>query len=110
MLTFSSVSGSLFSVPIDQKQLPDDAATLRRMVLDLIAQLDAEHARRIKTENLLRQLLAARSGKSIDARSPEPELQRLGISSGECRGVRRAKTGSLPSATSRDMIAGSSNT
>ncbi len=33
------------------------------MVLDLIAQLDAEHARRIKTENLLRQLLAARSGK-----------------------------------------------
>jgi transposase len=50
-------------VPIDQKQLPNDAATLRRMVLDLIAQLDAEQARRIKTENLLRQLLAARSGK-----------------------------------------------
>jgi hypothetical protein len=40
-------------VPIDQKQLPNDAATLRRMVLDLIAQLDAEQARRIKTENLL---------------------------------------------------------
>jgi transposase len=50
-------------VPIDQKQLPNDAATLRRMVLDLIAQLDAEQARRIRTENLLRQLLAARSGK-----------------------------------------------
>jgi hypothetical protein len=50
-------------VPIDQTQLPGDAATLRRMVLDLIAQLDAEQARRIKTENLLRQLLAARSGK-----------------------------------------------
>jgi transposase len=50
-------------VPIDHKQLPNDAATLRRMVLDLIAQLDAEQARRIKTENLLRQLLAARSGK-----------------------------------------------
>jgi hypothetical protein len=50
-------------VPIDQKQLPNDAATLRRMVLDLIAQLGAEQARRIKTENLLRQLLAARSGK-----------------------------------------------
>ncbi len=33
------------------------------MVLDLIAQLDASEARRIKTENLLRQLLAARSGK-----------------------------------------------
>jgi len=50
-------------VPIDRKQLPNDAATLRRMVLDLIAQLDASEARRIKTENLLRQLLAARSGK-----------------------------------------------
>jgi transposase len=50
-------------VPIDQKQLPNDATTLRRMVLDLIAQLDASEARRIKTENLLRQLLAARSGK-----------------------------------------------
>src|ERR1700722_7910885 len=33
------------------------------MVLDLIAQLDAEQARRIKTENLLRQLLAAKSGR-----------------------------------------------
>jgi len=33
------------------------------MVLDLIAQLDAEKARRLKTENLLRQLLAARSGR-----------------------------------------------
>ncbi|MES1260342.1 MAG: IS66 family transposase [Acidobacteriota bacterium] len=50
-------------MPIDQTQLPNDAATLRRMVLDLIAQLDAEQARRIKTENLLRQILAARSGK-----------------------------------------------
>jgi hypothetical protein len=33
------------------------------MVLDLIAQLDSSEARRIKTENLLRQLLAARSGR-----------------------------------------------
>src|SRR5205085_8107749 len=33
------------------------------MVFDLIAQLDASEARRIKTENLLRQLLAARSGR-----------------------------------------------
>ncbi len=36
------------------------------MVLDLIAQLDAEQARRIKTENLLRQLLAARSGSAAN--------------------------------------------
>ena len=48
---------------IDRKQLPDNPEVLQQMVLDLIKQLDAEQARRIKTENLLRQLLAARSGK-----------------------------------------------
>jgi transposase len=50
-------------VPIDRKQLPQSAEVLQQMVLDLIAQLDAEQARRIKTENLLRQLLATRSGR-----------------------------------------------
>ena len=50
-------------MPIDRKQLPENADVLQQMVLDLIAQLDAEQARRIKTENLLRQLLAARSGR-----------------------------------------------
>jgi transposase len=48
---------------MDPQQLPEDAKILRRMVLDLIAQLDTEQARRIKTENLLRQLLAAKSGR-----------------------------------------------
>src|SRR6202162_627166 len=41
------------------------------MVLDLIAQLDASEARRIKTENLLRQLLAARSGRRSEQISEE---------------------------------------
>ena len=50
-------------MPIDRKQLPQSADVLQQMVLDLIAQLDASEARRIKTENLLRQLLAARSGR-----------------------------------------------
>jgi transposase len=50
-------------VPVDRKQLPQSADVLQQMVLDLIAQLDASEARRIKTENLLRQLLAARSGR-----------------------------------------------
>jgi hypothetical protein len=50
-------------VPIDRKQLPQSAEVLQQMVLDLIAQLDASEARRIKTENLLRQLLAAGSGR-----------------------------------------------
>jgi len=48
---------------IDPGQLPENTEVLRRMVLHLIAQLDAEQARRIKTENLLRQLLAAESGR-----------------------------------------------
>jgi transposase len=50
-------------VAIDRKQLPESAEVLQQMVLDLIAQLDASEARRIKTENLLRQLLAAKSGR-----------------------------------------------
>ncbi len=48
---------------IDPGQLPENTEVLRRMVLDLIAQLDAEQTRRKKTENLLRQLLAAKSGR-----------------------------------------------
>jgi transposase len=58
-------------VPIDRKQLPDSADVLQQMVLDLIAQLDASEARRIKTENLLRQLLAARSGRRSEQISEE---------------------------------------
>ena len=48
-------------MPIDPGQLPDNAEVLRRIMLYLIAQLDTEHVRRNKTENLLRQLLAAKS-------------------------------------------------
>jgi transposase len=61
----------MFQVPIDRKQLPQSAEVLQQMVLDLIAQLDAEQARRIKTENLLRQLLAARSGRRSEQISDE---------------------------------------
>src|ERR1700710_2802049 len=51
------------------------------MVLDLIAQLDAEQARRIKTENLLRQLLAARSGR----RSEQITEEQLSLFEAELR-------------------------
>jgi transposase len=50
-------------VTIDRKQLPGNTDVLQQMVLDLIAQLDAEQARRIKTEHLLQQLLQAKSGR-----------------------------------------------
>jgi hypothetical protein len=41
------------------------------MVRDLIRQLDSEQARRIKTENLRRQLLAAKSGRRSEQISEE---------------------------------------
>lgn len=49
-------------MPIDRKQLPEDASVLCEMIVDLTAQLDAEQARRMKTERLLQQLLTIRSG------------------------------------------------
>jgi len=58
-------------VAIDRKQLPESADVLQQMVLDLIAQLESEQARREKTEHLLRQLLAARSGRSSERLSED---------------------------------------
>ena len=58
-------------MPINRKQLPESAEVLQQMVLDLIARLEAEQARRIKTENLLRQLLAARNGRRSEQISEE---------------------------------------
>jgi transposase len=58
-------------VPIDCKQLPEDASVLRQIVLDLSAQLDASEARRIKTEHLLQQLLQAKSGRKSEQLSNE---------------------------------------
>jgi transposase len=58
-------------VAIDRKQLPESADVLQQMVLDLIAQLESEQARREKTEHLLRQLLAARTGRSSERLSDD---------------------------------------
>jgi transposase len=58
-------------VAIDRKQLPESAEVLQQMVLDLIAQLDATQARCEKTENLLRQLLAARSARGSERLSED---------------------------------------
>lgn len=66
--TFSAI---IVAVAIDRKQLPQSADVLQQMVLDLIAQLESEQARREKTEHLLRQLLAARSGRSSERLSDE---------------------------------------
>lgn len=57
---------TLASVPLDRKNLPEDASILQQIVLDLAAQLDASEARRIKTEHVLQQLLAAKSGRKSE--------------------------------------------
>jgi hypothetical protein len=58
------------AVAIDSQQLSVDASVLRHMMLDLIAQLDVEQARRIKTERVLQQLLEARGGRKSEQLSP----------------------------------------
>jgi transposase len=70
-LAGDSFALKIYLVPIDHKQLPEDANLLRQMVLDLIAQLDAEQLRRIKTERLLRQLLEAKSGRKSEQLSTD---------------------------------------
>jgi transposase len=63
-------------VPIDPKSLPKDPAILQQMLVDLTAQLD-------KTQRLLRQLLAAKSGtrsEQISADQLRLFAQELGIS------------------------------
>ena len=84
---------------IDRKQLPGNADVLQQMVLDLIAQLDAERARRIKTEHLLQQLLQAKSGRrseqlsrrSVGAVRSGVESARRGRQRGDRRGWSRQR-------------------
>ena len=52
------------SLPVDPKTLPQDPETLQRMLVDVTAQLD-------RTERLLRQLLAAKTGRKSEQLSRE---------------------------------------
>jgi len=54
-------------VPVDPKTLPQDSDTLKKIVVDLTAQLD-------RTERLLRQLLAAKTGRKSEQFSREQLL------------------------------------
>jgi transposase len=51
-------------VPVDPKTLPQDAETLKKMLVDVTAQLD-------RTERLLRQLLAVKTGRKSERLSRE---------------------------------------
>jgi transposase len=54
---------TLVAVPVDPKILPSDPATLKKMVVDLTAQMDTQQTRLRKVERLLEQLLEARNAK-----------------------------------------------
>ena len=46
-------------MPLDPKTLPEDAETLRKIVVDLAGQLDRESAEKNKYRDLIRELLEA---------------------------------------------------
>jgi transposase len=52
------------NLPVDPKTLPEDAETLKKIVVDVTAQLD-------RTERLLRQLLQAKTGRKSEQLSRE---------------------------------------
>ena len=58
-------------MPIDPNQLPQDADTLRKIVLDLAAQLDRAFAEQHKYENLLRELLEVQRNRKSEQLSKE---------------------------------------
>jgi transposase len=58
-------------VPIDPGNLPKDSETLRKIVLDLMAQLEREFTERHKYENLLRELLDAQRNRKSEQLSKE---------------------------------------
>jgi transposase len=58
-------------VPIDPNSLPEDATALRKIVLDLVEQLDRTFAERHKYESLLRELLEAQRNRKSEQLSKE---------------------------------------
>lgn len=58
-------------MPVDPKTLPSDAATLRKIVVDLTAQLDTQQGRLQKVERLLEQLLQSRNAKRSEQLSQD---------------------------------------
>jgi len=58
-------------MPIDARDLPADANALKKIVLDLMAQLEREHTERHKIESLLRELLDAQRNRKSEQLSKE---------------------------------------
>jgi hypothetical protein len=58
-------------VPLDPQQLPDGPQALRKMIVDLSAQLDRQAAEKLKIERMVRELLDAKRLQSSERLSPE---------------------------------------
>lgn len=58
-------------MPLDPQQLPDDPQTLRKMIVDLSAQLDRQAVEKLKIERMVRELLDAKRLQSSERLSPE---------------------------------------
>ena len=58
-------------MPIDPKSLPQDADTLRKIVVDLAAQLDRSLAEQNKYQSLLRELLEAQHNRKREQLTKE---------------------------------------
>jgi transposase len=63
-LAQEGIPDTLDPVPVDPKTLPEDAEALKKMLVDVTAQLD-------RTERLLRQLLQAKTGRKSEQLSRE---------------------------------------
>jgi len=81
-------------MPLDPDSLPQDAETLRKIVMDLAAQLDRSLAEQNKYQSLVRELLEAQRNRKSEQLSNWRCSRRLGE-----RGTRRAKP--LPTRTMR---------
>jgi transposase len=58
-------------VPVDPTTLPQDPATLQKIIVDLTAQMDQQQTRLHKVERLLEQLIQAKSGRKSEQLSRE---------------------------------------
>jgi hypothetical protein len=58
-------------MPLDPKTLPEDAETLRKIVVDLAGQLDRESAEKNKYRDLIRELLEAQRTRKSEQLSKQ---------------------------------------
>lgn len=66
-----ALASTILLVPVDPKTLPEDPATLQKIIVDLTAQMDKQNSQLQKVERLLAQLIQAKSGRRSEQLSRE---------------------------------------